>query len=68
MVDEAPRNRASELLSREVQNSMGIVWRRSHPRSHVLPSSVALFEELPLRLLFCAPGHLDRWYESKSRL
>ena len=56
MVDEAPRSRTSGLLSREVQESMGIVWRRNHPRSHVLPSSVALFEELPLRLLFCALG------------
>ena len=56
VVDEAPQSRTSELLSREVQESMGIVWRRNHPRSHVLTSSVALFEELLWRLLFCAPG------------
>ena len=41
-----------ELLSR----LMAIVWRRNHPRSHDLPMSVALFEELPWRLLFCAVG------------
>ena len=32
---------------------MGIVWRRNHSRSYELLSSVASFEELPLRLLFC---------------
>jgi len=41
----APRRQASELLSQEVQESMGIVWRGNHSRSHELLSSVALPEE-----------------------
>ena len=35
----------SELLSHEVQESMGTVWCRNHSRSHELLSSVALPDE-----------------------
>ena len=40
-----PRLHTSELLSHEVQESMGIVWCRNHSRSHELLSSVALPDE-----------------------
>ena len=35
----------ANLLSHEVQESMGIVWRGNHSRSHELPSLVALLDE-----------------------
>ena len=45
VAEGAPRLRTSELLSREVQESMGIVWSGNHSRSHELLSSVALPDE-----------------------
>ena len=39
------RLHTSELLSHKVQESMGIVWRGNHSRSHELLSSVALQDE-----------------------
>ena len=45
VAEAAPRLHTSELLSREVQESMGIVWRGNHSLSHELLSSVALSDE-----------------------
>ena len=44
-----------ELLSR----LMATVWRRNHPRSHELPMSVALFEELKGLLVVAGTGTRD---------
>eukprot|EP00450_Noctiluca_scintillans_P000614 CAMPEP_0194480986 /NCGR_PEP_ID=MMETSP0253-20130528/3610_1 /TAXON_ID=2966 /ORGANISM="Noctiluca scintillans" /LENGTH=352 /DNA_ID=CAMNT_0039320439 /DNA_START=60 /DNA_END=1118 /DNA_ORIENTATION=+ len=45
VAEGAPRRQTNELLSRESQESIGIVWRGNHSRSHELLSSVALPDE-----------------------